>query len=194
MSPMNIYLAEANEKRQLSTGTIATEIKRQLNTCELTKYRSKDSCAMFYGSFFLQSLEGDKHPTMDEWSTIYTTLLTDQAFCDKLARFIVMWQPAIYDGMFSSLGNLIQTELNQLKNNKIRYLALQRSFIGMVRMRLGAIANIVKTQATPNTEVTKFLTTIDQVLGKLEFDINALTQRELQNAIDPDSPVTVYRS
>lgn len=194
MGPMNIYLREAIEERELNVGRIAADIKKMLNVCKLTNFKSKDSNARFYGTFFLQSLEGDIHPTMDQWSSIYATLLGDGAFCDNMAKFMVMWQPAVYNGMFSTLNNLIQSELNALKKNKIRYLALQRSFISMLRMRMDGIGNIIRTQATPDPEVTKFVTVIDQTLSKLEFDINALTQREIENSIDPDSPVTPVRS
>ena len=192
---MNIYLQEAMERQEINMNSVVKDIKAQLRMCKLTKFQSNECCSKFFSSFFLQSLPNDVHPSSEEWGSIYAQLLGDSTVADDLAKFIVMWHPAIYEGMFVPFMTLIQTELNELKQNRLRFLSLRRATLNTVHLGLDGVANIVRTQATPDPETTKFITTVDQTLRRMDFDINALIQKEIRDSIeDGESPVVVRRS
>ena len=121
---------------------------------------------------------------MNEWGAIYTKLLSNDPFCADMALYITCYQPTIYTGIFMPFWNLIQSELSEMKKNRIRYLALVKGLVAMMQTRMDGIGNLVKVQIhDPN--VIKFITVINQVLGKMIFDINALMSEEMEKATKP---------
>ena len=127
-------------------------IKKLMNTCKLTKFKSADSCGRFFSSFFLCTLEDDIHPTVEQWGTIYSTLLSNDKFCEDLACYMAMYQPAIYTGLFAPLWNLINSELLQLRDNRVRYLSLTKATLSMIQTRLAGVGNLVRAQVIDRSE------------------------------------------
>jgi len=178
-----------------SSGTkaepVVASIKKLMNTCKLTKFKSADSCGRFYSSFFLCTLEDDMHPTVEQWGTIYTQLLSNDKFCEDLACYMAMYQPAIYTGLFAPLWNLINSELLQMKKERVRYLSLTKAMLSMIQTRLAGVGNIVRSQVI-DAEALKFVTVVDQTLIKMISDISTLTQEEIAKSVKPDD--IVYNS
>lgn len=168
-------------------------IKKLMNTCKLTKFKSADSCGRFFSSFFLCTLEDDIHPTVEQWGTIYSTLLSNDKFCEDLACYMAMYQPAIYTGLFAPLWNLINSELLQLRDNRVRYLSLTKATLSMIQTRLAGVGNLVRAQVI-DTEVVKFVTVVDQTLNKMIVDISTLTQTEIAKSVKPDDIVITTAS
>lgn len=186
----NILLQEATESKDLNTTKVAKELKKQLNTCKLTKY-SKEPCSKFYSSFFLQSLE-DVNPSVAEWGAIYTELLSEDKFCADLATFMVSYTPSIYEGLFIPLWAAIQSEASRRKQDRIRYLQMTKAMLVMVQSRMGGVSNIIKDQIS-DINTLKFATTVEQTLGKMVFDIQALINTEIAASVNPDD-VTYVRN
>lgn len=189
--PTNIILQEAMEKRDINVDKIAADIKKQLNTCKLTKY-SKDPCAKFYFSFFLQSLESDQSPNVTEWGSIYTKLLSEDKFCEDLAAYMISYSPSIYEGLFIPLWTEVQSEAARKKKDRIRFLQLTKAMLVMIQSRMNGVTSIIKSQIS-DINTLKFSTVVDQTLVKLIFDLQALINTEIAAAVNPDD-VTYTRN
>ena len=177
----NVVLREATEEDNVNIDEAVKAIRKLMQTAKLTKFRSIDTCARFYSSFFLSTLESGERPSVNEWGAIYTKLLSNDVFCSDMALYVTCYQPTIYTGIFMPFWNLIQSELSEMKKNRIRYLALVKGLVAMMQTRMDGIGNLVKVQIhDPN--VIKFITVINQVLGKMIFDINALMSEEMERA------------
>ena len=188
--PFNIILQEAAESKELNTERVAKDIKKQLNTCKLTKY-SRDACSKFYSSFFLQSIE-DASPTVSDWGAIYTKLLSEDKFCEDLTAFMITFRPSIYEGLFIPLWAEIQSEASRRKNDRIRYLQLTKAMLTMLQSRMAGVANMIKSQIS-DINTLKFSTTVEQTLSKMCFDIQALINMEVAASVTPDD-VTYARN
>lgn len=184
----NMLLQEAVESTSLKIEPIVASIKKNMNTCKLTKFKSTGQCAQFYSSFFLCTLEDGQTPTVEQWGTIYTTLLSSNPFCADLAMYISLYQPTVYTGIFAPLWNLIQSELAHMKTDQVRYLAQVKAMISMLQMRLNGVGEMVKAQINDPNAI-KFITVIDQTLMQFIFDLNAITQKEIEKAVKPEDIV-----
>lgn len=183
----NIMLQEAIET---TAGTvdpkeIASEIKKSMNTCKLTKFKSEAECAKFYSAFFLTTLNTQVSPTVEQWGTIYTTLLGNDSFCNDLAVYMVMYKPAIFTGIFAPLWNLVQSELANMQKNQLRYLSLTKAMFLMLQQRMMGVGQLIRAQ-THDTEALKFITIVEQVLGQFIFDLTKMAQVEAEKAIKPE--------
>lgn len=185
----NYMLLEAIEDANgVSVTDAVKSIKKLMQTASLTRFKSVDINSRFYSAFFLSTLEDMETPTVDQWASIYSQLLSDDKFCSDLGLFITMYQPPVYTGMFMPLWNLIQSELRSLTKNRVRYLSLQKAMLTMLQMRLNGVTNLVKAQVgDPN--VNKFCMVIDQTTQKMIFDLNALIQSEIEKAVKSDDVV-----
>ncbi|MCM1531888.1 MAG: hypothetical protein NC114_06410 [Ruminococcus flavefaciens] len=164
---------------------IASEIKKCMNTCKLTKFKSESECARFYSAFFLTTLNAQVTPTVEQWGTIYTTLLSNDSFCNDLAVYMVMYRPAIFTGIFAPLWNLVQSELANMKTNQIRYLALTKAMFTMLQTRMNGVGQIIRSQVH-DTETLKFIGIVEQVLTQFIFDLTSLTQAEVEKMVKPE--------
>lgn len=184
----NMILQEAVESATVKVEPIIASIKKTMNTCKLTKFRSAGQCAQFYSAFFLCTLEEGQSPTVSQWGDIYANLLSSNPFCTDLAAYITMYQPAVYTGIFAPLWNQIQSELAHMKQNQVLYLSQVKAMISLLQSRLNGVGQMVKSQISdPN--VIKFITVIDQTLTKFYFDLNTLTQQEIAKAVKPEDVV-----
>ncbi|MCM1230190.1 MAG: hypothetical protein NC489_08655 [Ruminococcus flavefaciens] len=183
----NMMLQEAIEltATAVKPDEIASEIKKCMNTCKLTKFKSESECGRFYSAFFLSTLNAQVTPTVEQWGTIYTTLLSNDSFCNDLAVYMVMYRPAIFTGIFAPLWNLVQSELANMKNNQIRYLSLTKAMFTMLQTRLNGVGQIIRSQVH-DTESLKFIGIVEQVLTQFIFDLTTLTQAEVAKMVKPE--------
>lgn len=187
----NMVLQEAVENTSpVKTEPIVTSIKKLMNTCKLTKFKSSSACAQFYSAFFLCTLEDDVRPTVEQWGTIYSTLLGSDTFCADLALYMSMYQPAVYTGIFMPLWNQIQSELASMKQNQVRYLSLTKGMITMIQSRMNGVGEIVRSQVH-DVNIIKFVTVVDQVLNKFIYDLTVITQDEIVKSVKPDDTAPV---
>ncbi len=173
----NVTLLEAVEEKINGSVTAISEIKKKLNTCALTKYKSAKECLDLYNMIFNNSLENEI--TVSDWGIVYNTLFNDTTFISKFSDYIVMWQPARTDGMFSHLVKLIESELkeiNQDKNPKKAkiFLSEAKTVFSLLNMKFESISNAVHNAAVRDSKITEFLTVIRQVLTNYMFYMDKL--------------------
>ena len=182
----NLILQEAIEQVQtISIEEIVASIKKMMNLAKLTKFKSEGACAQFYSAFFLSTLPDDV-PTVEQWSSIYTNLLSEPKFIDDLASYMVLYRPAVFSGLFAPLWAEIQSELTQMKQNQVRYLSLVKAQMTMLQTRMNAVGQIARSQVS-DTESLKFISITDQVLQQMIFDLDKLMNQEIAKTIKPDS-------
>lgn len=190
----NMALLEAIDNKspdKIDVPGIVAAMKKSMNTCKLTKFKSESSCAQFFGMFFLSSV-GDVSPNMSQWSTIYTDLLSNDVFCQDLARYMVGYKPSSYMGIFAPLWNRFQLELTEMKKDRVRYISLMKAFFTTLQTRMDGVGEIVRTQVN-DAEVLKFVTTTNMTLSQFIMDMSKMIQDEVTKATDPDDIVIYNR-
>lgn len=185
MPIQNLTLLEAVENKSAPVGKIASEIKKQLNTCRLTKYKSEGECAKFYSSFFMQALESGETPTLEEWGIIYNNLLNDPPFVENLTLYLAMYHPAEYRGIFESLYNLVCSEYETCGTRKVSFLGSAKALFSMMEMKFDGIRVTLAAQVK-SQDAIKFQTVIDQTLRAYQNQIQEKIQLELSTAIKTD--------
>ena len=190
----NMMLQEAVESvvTTVKPDDIAAVIKKTMNTCKLTKYKSETACSQFYSTFFMCTLAEKVQPTVEQWGSIYTILLSNDSFCADLAGYMAIYRPAVYTGMFAPLWGLVQSELANMSRNQVRYLTLTKAMFTMIQTRIAGVGELIRTQ-TLDPEALKFSSVADQTLTQYVFDLSNLLQRELEKSIKPDDIVVTVR-
>lgn len=181
----NMSIIEAIENTGVKPAQIVADIKKQMQTCRLTKFASKDACGKLYSSFFLSTLDDSQDPTVEEWGIIYNTLLCDQSFIDNMCYYVTMYQPSRYNTIFKPLYRKIESELKVCGKRKITYLGMARALLSMIQMKFNGIKSVVLPQVN-NPETIKFLTVIDQTLQSMQFSLQDNIQTEIDNSADPN--------
>lgn len=166
------------------------EIKKALNTCALTKFRSQDSCANFYSKFFMNSLELKDELNFPNWIQIYQTLLSDRRFTENLSLYMSLYHPRQYLGMFQSLVNLMDVEVGETKV-KIRYLSDAKAFFVLLQNSFESITATVIAQ-TNDLEAMKFCSIVRSVLTSKIFYINELIRRVIDENHDPNDIAIIH--
>lgn len=186
MAISNIYLQEVVEASGVKPPQVAADLKKLMQTCRLTKFSSKDSCAKLYSAIFMSTLENGQDPTVEEWGIIYNTLLTDQTFTDNMCLYLAMYHPTQYAGMFDPLFNKMKSELSTQKKHRISYIGTAKAILGTIQLRFDAMRAVIIPQTYNNQETVKFLTAINQKLQDLQFKLQTELQRELETSVDKD--------
>lgn len=167
-------------------------IKKLMNTCKLTKYKSEAQCAEFFSIFFLCSpaaSAGSEEVAFVDWCMIYNVLLSDDKFCQDLCSYMAMYQPREYVGMWNSLIRLIDSELERIRDNRLRYLSEAKAFFKAMYRVFDGIGETIKAQII-DAESVKFITTVLGVLNTHTYYITRLIQREMAET-DPNDIVMV---
>ncbi len=181
----NHILLEAIDK-SFNPAPYVSALKKLLNTCKLTKFRSDESNLTFYSAFFCCQAEDPL--TFDQWRQIYTTVLNDDTFCNNMVLFIGLFQPKTYEGMFKPLSALVDSELREMNANQIRYLSDAKAFYLFLQNRFESIGITLKAQCNDN-EAIRFLVTINGVLQQMIFYLTNLIQRQVSGSYDKDEIV-----
>lgn len=186
----NVYLIEVVSKSN-DLNQIISEIKKCLNVCRLSKFKSVGECVTFYSAFFLNSLQNDVNLNVEEWGTIYNTLLNDNVFCNNLSLYIVSYHPQEYTSMFGTIRNMIPVELNTTKN-KIRYLSQTKATLMMIQKGFTSVSEMTRIQ-TLNPDSVKFLTVILTSIDSIIMYVNKLLNNEMANSVkDDDITITMH--
>lgn len=184
--PINVYLREAVNDTKTAPNKIISSIKKQLQTCRLTKFNSQGECAKFYSSFFLQRVEGvDTDITITDWGIIYNTLLCDNTFFENMILYIAMYQPEEYFGMFQGLFNQAMSEYNAAHVGRVKLLGTTKALFSMLEMKFEELRTVAIPQVKSDN-VIKFFTTVNQTLRAYQNNINRMIQDELTVSVDPD--------
>ena len=117
----NYYINEAAESLK-KTDKIKKDLKKKLNTCKLSNFKSDPDCSDFYSVFFCNALPEDYIITATEWFGLYSDLLNEKTFYSNLVYFVGYWKPSEYGMMFKGLRNLINQELEVMKASRTQYL------------------------------------------------------------------------
>lgn len=181
----NMSIIEAIESTGVKPTQIVADIKKQMQTCRLTKFASKDACGKLYSSFFLSTLDDSQDPNVEEWGIIYNMLLCDQTFIDNMCYYVTMYQPAQYNTMFKPLYRKIESELKTCGKRKITYLGMARALLSMIQMKFNGVKSVVLPQVN-SPETVKFLTVIDQTLQSMQFSLQDNIRTEIDNSADPN--------
>lgn len=187
---LNVLLQEAVDK-SFNPAPYSAEIKKVLNTCQLTKFKSEGECAKFYSTFFCN--QASEELNFENWCMLYTNLLYDTGFCNKLTNFITMYQPASYVGMFVPLIKLIDFESTNLRENKVPYLSKAKAFFNFLLTKMDEVTIPIRMKIN-DSECIKFVTTINQVLNNHIFYLNNLIQRAIDDSYDKDDIVQVIHT
>ena len=183
--PINVYLQEATEKpKGASPKEIAAEIKRQLQTCRLSNFKSADSCLKFYSSFFLPTIEAqDVELTMSEWFEVYNTLFSDKVFFDNLCMYMVSYAPFTYADVFHPLYVICVTEIEQETKRKVTAIATAKSLFNFLGHKFELVSNVVSPQLL---SPPKFMVVVMQTLVHFTFQLHHLIQDQLEQEADPN--------
>lgn len=184
----NLFLQEAVSE-VFNPAPIVADFKKALNSCNLTKFRSTDACALFYSGFFMNQVQTEM--TVLQWSQVYNALLNDDKFVTQLCLYIALYHPREYTGMFQPLVNLMDAELAELNTNKLRYLSDVKAFFQFLQNRFDSIGVTVRAQ-TNDQDAAKFLTIINGTLSSKIFYINNLIQRTIDASYDQDAITHEY--
>ena len=185
VSISNIYLQEAIEPSEVKPTEVVALIKKTMNTCKLTKFKSQGECAKLYSYFFLNTLDSDVAISVNDWGIIYTTLFSDATFLDNLCLYIAIYRPKVYNNIFHVLFNQVKSEYQEAGKRKVAYLASAKAIFMMLQLRFESIRTIVTSQVH-DPDALKFLVVIDQTLQQMIFELKNMVQDELSADVDPD--------
>ena len=183
--PINVYLQEATEKPAGATPKeVASEIKKQLQTCRLSKFKSVDSCAKFYSSFFLPTIEDpNTELTMSEWFEVYNTLFTDKVFFDNLCMYMVSYTPFTYSDVFHPLYVICASEIERETKRKITAIASAKSLFNFLGHQFELVSNVITPQLL---SPPKFMVVLMQILTQFTFQLHHMVQSQLELEADPN--------
>ena len=180
------YLINEALENSFDPKPIVAEYKKLLNLCKLNKFKSDTNCATFYTGFFNCSVQ--EQFTFDQWSMIYNLLLNDRTFVNNLCLFIAMWQPTDTQGMFVPIVQEIDSELQSMAKNRVRFLSDAKAFFQSLIYHFDSISNTVLPQVQ-DQKVVMFLTTVKAVANNFMMYYNKKIREELDKSSDPNDIV-----
>lgn len=184
------YLINEAMENVFDPKPVVAEYKKTLNLCKLNRFKSDQNCATFYTGFFNCSVQ--EQFTFEQWVLIYNTLLTDSTFVNNLCFFVAMWQPTDTRGMFIPIVQEIDSELQSMDKNRVRFLSDAKAFFQSLIYHFDSISNTVLPQVQDQKVVT-FLTTVKTVTNNFMMYYNKKIREELDNSSDPnDITITVH--
>lgn len=184
------YLINEAMENVFDPKPVVAEYKKTLNLCKLNRFKSDQNCATFYTGFFNCSVQ--EQFTFEQWVLIYNTLLTDSTFVNNLCFFVAMWQPTDTRGMFIPIVQEIDSELQSMDKNRVRFLSDAKAFFQSLTYHFDSISNTVLPQVQDQKVVT-FLTTVKTVTNNFMMYYNKKIREELDNSSDPnDITITVH--
>lgn len=175
----NYYINEAAESLK-KTDKIKKDLKKKLNACKLSNFKSDPDCSDFYSVFFCNALPEDYIITATEWFGLYSDLLNEKTFYSNLVYFVGYWKPSEYGMMFKGLRNLINQELEVMKASRTQYLGQMCSSMEKLYNTFNAIYITLRKDLI-QPELMVFAKTIVTVLDQYTSEISNLMHKELRN-------------
>ena len=105
---------------------------------------------------------------------------------------MVYWQPKDTTGLFQPLVHIAESELRQMKKNRIRYLSDVKALFQFLQHRFESIGNTLKPQ-TFDQKAIVFLTTVQNTIQNFIFYFNKKIQDELSDQTSPEDIQYVVR-
>lgn len=180
-----LYITEAADDLK-KIDTMKKELKKKLNTCKLTNFKSETECTDFYSVFFCNSVPKDFTITATEWFALYQDLLQEPKFFDNLVYYIAAWKPENYTMLFRGLRSLVDTELEEIKKDRIVYISKMCSSMTRLSDRFNSIRVLLSKQLF-QPELMQFIRTICSTTKQYEFELNELLKQEIKHADDTNS-------
>lgn len=180
----NYYISEAAESLK-KTDKIKKDLKKKLNTCKLSNFKSEVDCSDFYSVFFCNALPEDYTITATEWFGLYFDLMNEATFYSNLVYFISYWKPSNYSMIFKGIHNLIDEELEPMKSNRVKYLALMSSNMTKLQSMFEAIYMTLRKDLI-QPDLMDFAKTITTVLDQYAGAIARLMHKEMHTSESDD--------
>ena len=189
---LNVYLAEATDKAA-DISNITKELKKLLNNCKLTKFRSVDACSMFYSTFFVNSTpdSNNEELTFSDWYNIYIQLLSQPQFKANLIFYISLYHPTRYDGIFKPLLYAIERESASSKDVLYYYSDVKAKLYQLQAIFSGVTDAVLKQSVSQ--EPIQFCKAIGGALSDMISTVNRAQDRKLLERDNGDGIRKVVR-
>jgi len=169
---------------------LVADYKKALNTCALTKFKSEDACFLFFSGFFMNQVKIDDIK-VENFIQVYNILWNDPKFVNNLTLYMGIYKPGVYEGMFKTIMNMVDSELSTMKVNRLQYISNVKAFLDNLIVRFGSIKYSIEAQ-TSQVDSTKFVMTVLSTLQSYYFYMNSLTKREIQSTHNADDIEYIY--
>lgn len=187
----NYFLQEAVAKTVVfDPAPLVADYKKALNTCALTKFKSEDACFLFFSGFFMNQVKIDDIK-VENFIQVYNILWNDPKFVNNLTLYMGIYKPGVYEGMFKTIMNMVDSELSTMKVNRLQYISNVKAFLDNLIVRFGSIKYSIEAQ-TSQVDSTKFVMTVLSTLQSYYFYMNSLTKREIQSTHNADDIEYIY--
>lgn len=187
----NYFLQEAVAKTVVfDPAPLVADYKKALNTCALTKFKSEDACFLFFSGFFMNQVKIDDIK-VENFIQVYNILWNDPKFVNNLTLYMGIYKPGVYEGMFKTIMNMVDSELSTMKVNRLQYISNVKAFLDNLIVRFSAIKYSIEAQ-TSQVDSTKFVMTVLSTLQSYYFYMNSLTKREIQSTHNADDIEYIY--
>lgn len=187
----NYFLQEAVAKTVVfDPAPLVADYKKALNTCALTKFKSEDACFLFFSGFFMNQVKIDDIK-VENFIQVYNILWNDPKFVNNLTLYMGIYKPGVYEGMFKTIMNMVDSELAGMKVNRLQYISNIKAFLDNLIVRFSSIKYSIEAQ-TSQVDSTKFVMTVLSTLQSYYFYMNSLTKREIQSTHNADDIEYIY--
>ena len=187
----NYFLQEAVAKTVVfDPAPLVADYKKALNTCALTKFKSEDACFLFFSGFFMNQVKIDDIK-VENFIQVYNILWNDPKFVNNLTLYMGIYKPGVYEGMFKTIMNMVDSELSTMKVNRLQYISNVKAFLDNLIVRFSAIKYSIEAQ-TSQVDSTKFVMIVLSTLQSYYFYMNSLTKREIQSTHNADDIEYIY--
>ena len=122
---------------------------------------------------------------------VYNILWNDPKFVNNLTLYMGIYKPGVYEGMFKTIMNMVDSELAGMKVNRLQYISNVKAFLDNLIVRFSAIKYSIEAQ-TSQVDSTKFVMTVLSTLQSYYFYMNSLTKREIQSTHNADDIEYIY--
>lgn len=189
----NVYISEAAESLK-KIDKIKKDLRKKLNTCKLSNYKSAADCTDFYSVFFGNSLPENFVISATEWFSLYQDLLDEKTFFSNLVYFIGYWSPTDYTILFRGLRNMVDDELRDLKEkDRPVYLANAVTNFRHLSLSFDTIYELIKKDII-KPDLLTFAKSCVMVLNQYTTELVSLLHAENKDKEDELGLKTYVRS
>lgn len=186
----NYFLQEAIAATTFYPAPLVADYKKTLNTCVLTKFKSEDTCFLFFSGFFMNQVQIDDIK-VDNFIQVYNTLWNDQKFFNNLVLYMGVYKPGVYEGMFKTFMNMVDSELSQMRTGRLQFLSNVKAFLDNMLIKFNSIKYAISAQ-TSSVESHKFITIVISTITNYYFYVNSLINREMESQHNKDDIDYIY--
>ena len=186
----NYFLQEAIAATTFDPAPLVADYKKALNTCVLTKFKSEDACFLFFSGFFMNQVQIDDIK-VENFIQVYNTLLNDTNFYKNLILYMGVYKPGVYEGIFKTFMNMVDSELSHMKSGRLQYLSNVKAFLDSLINKFNAIKYAITAQ-TSQVDAVKFVSTVISTITNYFFYVNGLVNREVITDHNKDDIDYIY--